>query len=118
MAGTRPTLTHGGPPASIPRVLALLLLVVVAAGCSTECRSLCSTWFDYLRDVCQELDTDDDRVRCISDYRASRVSDEELGKCEERDEELRAIAARGDPCLCDGDDSDCSGSDDDDSAQP
>ena len=88
----------------------------MGSGCRTECRSLCTAWYDYLRDVCQELDTDDDRVRCISDDRASRVSDDELGLCAEEETEIDEVAKlpateRG--CLCDGDDSDCPGDDDD-----
>ena len=118
MPGTRPTLTRSGLAASIPRALALCCLLFASAGCSTECRSLCTTWYDNLRDVCQELDTDDDRVRCISDYRAARVSDAELEQCAGQEVDVRRIAARGDDCLCDGDESDCNEGDDDDSSTP
>lgn len=96
-----------------------LLILLSPVGCATECRSLCTAWYDYLRDVCQELDTDDDRVRCISDYRSSRVSDVELGQCTEqavRIAELSELPEGQRECLCDGDASDCDGGDDDDSA--
>lgn len=98
----------------------MFLILLSSLGCSTECRSLCTTWYDYLRDVCQELDTDDDRVRCISDYRASRVSDVELDQCSEQTVHIAEISELPDgqrECLCDGDDSDCDGADDDDSAR-
>lgn len=116
-----PSLTAAGGGASIPRVsiLGLLAALVLAlgSGCNTECRSLCTAWYDYQRDVCQVLDTDDDRVRCISDYRGSRVSDEELAQCVDREVQVEEIAAlepdEGRDCLCDGDESDCPGDDDD-----
>ena len=101
-------------------MLFVALLPTLASGCNTECRNLCTAWYDYQRDVCRVLDTDDDRVRCISDYRGSRVSDEELAQCTDRELRVEDIAAlepdQGRDCLCDGDESDCPG-DDDDSAE-
>jgi hypothetical protein len=101
-------------------MLFVALLPTLASGCNTECRNLCTAWYDYQRDVCQVLDTDDDRVRCISDYRGSRVSEGELAQCVDQELRVEQIAALepddGRDCLCDGDESDCPG-DDDDSAE-
>jgi len=66
--------------------------------------------------VCNVLDTDDERVRCISDYRASRVTGEELEQCIARELQLAEVSAYAEAtdreCLCDGDESDCPGNDD------
>jgi hypothetical protein len=78
----------------------VLLVLLSGLGCNTECRSLCTTWYDYLRDVCVELDTDDDRVRCISDYRASRVSTAELDQCKEQAEHVADLDEAEDDLLC------------------
>lgn len=72
--------------------------------------------------MCGTVDTDDERVRCIADYRASKVTDEELIECAESESELIAISELDAPdnaCLCDGDQADCpelDSGDDDDSA--
>jgi hypothetical protein len=102
-------------------VLMLLLLLTIASGCRTECRSLCTAWYDYQRDVCGMVDEDDERIRCIADYRADIVTDEELVECAERQVEVEDIGRLDPPdnaCLCDGDSADCpqAAGDDDDSA--
>lgn len=127
-AGVAPdlSLTAGYRGASIRRIPALgvacVLLGLVAGGCNNECRSLCTAWYDYLRDVCQALDIDDERVRCISDYRDDRVSEEELDLCTGQVRRIEQVSSLpqedGRRCLCDGDESDCPGADDDDSAAP
>ena len=72
--------------------------------------------------MCGTVDADDERVRCIADYRASKVTDEELVECAETENELSEISDLGSPdnaCLCDGDQADCpelGSGDDDDSA--
>lgn len=102
--------------------LIALLLLVATSGCRTECRSLCTAWYDYQRDVCGTVDADDERIRCIADYRASKATDAELIECAEAEDELEEISELDDPdnaCLCDGDGADCpqpGAGDDDDSA--
>ena len=101
--------------------LALLLLLTATSGCRTECRSLCTAWYDYQRDVCGMVDADDERIRCIADYRANKVTDGELVECAEAQVEVEDIGQLDPPanaCLCDEDSADCPQvtADDDDSA--
>ncbi|MEE2829616.1 MAG: hypothetical protein VX498_10540 [Myxococcota bacterium] len=96
--------------ARITGVVLALLLLLVTSGCRTECRSLCTAWYDYQRDVCGVVDTDDERVRCIADYKASKVTDAELVECVESQIDLAEISALPEPdnaCLCDEDRDDC-----------
>ena len=114
----------------LPRrpILGLLALPLVLAfgACRTECRTLCTDWYDYQRDVCGVVEADDERIRCIADYRARLVTDEELLLCQEEIAELQRVGSLDSPertCLCDGDRADCPSptgdaplGDDDDSA--
>jgi len=60
---------------------ALVLGLALGAGCRSECRDLCTRWYDYQQDICGDLDTEDVRVQCLADYRSGQVSDEELAEC-------------------------------------
>lgn len=67
------------------------------------------------------VDADDERIRCIADYRANKVTDGELIECAETLVEVEDIGQLEPPqstCLCDGDPGDCPQvtADDDDSA--
>ena len=106
----------------MPRVrsLALILLLLGSAGCSRqECQRLCTAWYDYQRDVCGQLDNDDQRVTCVSDYRPGRTTDEEVADCAERRVEVAALRANNDATCCTWGVDDCPfGAGDDDSADP
>ena len=92
-------------------------LGVLASACSTECQRLCTAWYDYQRDVCGVVQTDDARVTCIADYRLSRTTPDELTECSARMDEVRALGAARDGSCCSWDRDDCPpGPDDDDSA--
>ncbi len=87
------------------------------SGCSSECQQLCTAWYDYQRDTCGAVNTDDERVTCISDYRRSRTSEEELSDCSARVTEVREMQSAGDGSCCFWNLATCSpGQDDDDSA--
>lgn len=67
------------------------------------------------------VDADDERIRCIADYRANKVTDGELIECAEAQvevEEVGQLDAPANACLCDEDSADCpqETGDDDDSA--
>jgi hypothetical protein len=65
------------------------------------------------------VDADDERIRCIADYRAIKVTDGELIECAETQvlvEDVGQLGSPEDACLCDGDQADCPSGDDDDSA--
>jgi len=67
------------------------------------------------------VDADDERIRCIADYRANKVTDGELIECARSQSEVENIGELASPdntCLCDGDPVDCPqlAADDDDSA--
>ena len=100
-----------------------MCVVVVAglwsgAGCSSECQRLCTAWYDYQRDTCGAVNTDDERVTCISDYRRSRTSGDELIDCGTRILEVRAMRSDRDASCCTWDLQTCPTrqADDDDSA--
>ncbi len=91
--------------------------LVLGSGCSSECQRLCTAWFDYQRDTCKAVNTDDERVTCISDYRQSRTSDEENADCTARVTQVRAMHSAQDGSCCSWDLAACPpGEDDDDSA--
>lgn len=82
-----------------------LCLLLLQVGCATECRDLCTAWYDYRTDVCGELQVDDDRVACIADYTTRLVDRAERDECSERRDDLRAVRDGDDPQAC------CPGSD-------
>jgi hypothetical protein len=91
--------------------------LVFGSGCSSECQQLCTAWYDYQRDTCGAVNTDDERVTCISDYRRSRTSEEELSDCSTRVTEVRTMQSAGDGSCCSWNLATCpAGQDDDDSA--
>ncbi len=77
---------------------ALLLLVMTCAGCSTECQSLCTVWYDYQLQACGVADVDDERVRCISDYSTRLVTEDELAECTTRTGQLNALGTANQSC--------------------
>ncbi|MCO4770672.1 MAG: hypothetical protein KDA24_11630 [Deltaproteobacteria bacterium] len=96
----------------------LALSLLFAPGCSSNCQQLCTAWYDYQRDVCGQVNTDDDRVTCISDYRASQSTDQELSDCSERISEVNSLRSASDASCCTWDLGSCpSSGDDDDSAK-
>ena len=100
----------------LPGLLALGLLA--GPGCSTNCQQLCTAWYDYQRDVCGFALSDDARVTCISDYRLSRTTTDELAECSGRIVEVEAMASARDATCCTWDLGSCptTPGDDDDSA--
>jgi hypothetical protein len=105
------------------QMLALMWAGSFLLGCSPQCQKLCTDWFDYRSNVCNEFNLEDDRVTCIADYRRRSVSDDELTQCEQQRVEVRALLAAKDDRCC-GEDAgqppECSGAvigDDDDSAR-
>tara|TARA_B100000029_G_C17365497_1_gene884127 strand:- start:501 stop:857 length:357 start_codon:yes stop_codon:yes gene_type:complete len=60
---------------------ALVLGLALSTGCRSECRDLCTRWYDYQQDICGDLDTEDVRVQCLADYRSGQVSEDELLEC-------------------------------------
>jgi hypothetical protein len=106
--------------------LVLAVLSAVAAGCSSECRLLCAEWYDYQRDVCGVVDTEDLRVTCVADYATPLGTSGELRECQVRRRELAALRRFRDDTLqeacCTWDADACGildrGPDDDDSASP
>ena len=101
----------------VARLVLVFAVLAFAPACSSNCQQLCTSWYDYQRDVCGQLNTDDDRVTCISDYRASQSTDAELGSCVDLVPEVNALRAAGDDsccawtlntCLASGDDDDSS----------
>jgi len=99
------------------RGLSLVLLgaLLLSSGCSTDCQRLCTAWYDYQRDVCGLVNLDDDRVTCISDYRASQSSDAELTACADVIGDVTDLRANGDDSCCAATVGECSldGGDDD-----
>ena len=93
------------------------LSAALLSGCSQDCRITCTAWFDYQRDVCGVLDTDDERVRCISDYTSSATTETEQTQCREQTEAIEALTVSEDTACCDSSDPACTlRGDDDDSA--
>ena len=88
------------------------------SGCSTDCQRLCTSWYDYQRDVCGFALSDDARVTCITDYRLSRTTGAELDECAGRIAEVEAMASARDAACCTWDLESCPTrpGDDDDSA--
>ncbi len=66
-------------------------VVLLSIGCGNECRDLCTAWYDYRRDFCGELDSDDERIRCLADYQESQVTSAALAECSERVQTLNAL---------------------------
>jgi len=101
----------------LARAFVVVLLLATAPACSTDCQRLCTAWYDYQRDVCGQVNTDDDRVTCISDYRRSNSTTEELAACADRIGEVQALRNVADASCCTWDVDSCpTGGDDDDSA--
>lgn len=69
--------------------------LIAAAGCQGECRTLCTEWYDFQRDQCGVVDTSDQRVRCIADYRTSSVSSGEESECVEVRSQLAYLVTNG-----------------------
>ena len=92
--------------------------LALGGGCSSECQQLCTAWYDYQRDVCGAVNTDDERVTCISDYRRSRTSEDELNDCATRIPQVREMRSSQDAACCTWDLGTCptGQGDDDDSA--
>ncbi len=99
------------------RAVLVLFALAVSPACSTDCQRLCTAWYDYQRDVCGQVNTDDDRVTCISDYRRSNSTPDELAACASRIGDVNALRTTADPSCCSWDADTCPpGGDDDDSA--
>ncbi len=67
------------------------LLSFVLGACDSDCRLLCGEWYDYQRDICGVVDTEDPRVTCVADYKSGAAADEELAQCRVRRRELTAM---------------------------
>lgn len=114
--------TCPAPALDVLRTLAILLSF--AAGCRADCRTLCSEWYDFQRDVCGVVDTTDQRVGCIADYRSAGLSDEEQDACVVARVQLATLRDRGTDdqktqcCQWDAAQCDLRDAVDDDSASP
>jgi hypothetical protein len=119
LLGDRTTPRRGARRHRATRALAGLCSSFLLASCDSDCQRLCSAWYDYRRDVCQAADTDDDRARCVADYRRGRFTEAEAAACRVRVDAIAAVrqrpASERDAC-CEWDDAACVG-DDDDSAR-
>lgn len=119
--GTRilPSVHRSSPttPRVLLRAVVASLALAVAPACSTDCQRLCTAWYDYQRDVCGQVNTDDDRVTCISDYRRSNSTTDELAACADRISEVNVLRSTADASCCSWDAETCPpGGDDDDSS--